>query len=90
MQRWLVSGRVQGVGFRFFVLREATALGLRGTVRNMPDGSVEVIATGQPDELAKLEARLNDGPDAAKVDDVQRSEHAGDPDELPAPFEIIS
>ncbi len=70
-QRWLVRGRVQGVGFRFFVQREATRLGLRGSVRNTPDGAVEVVAAGTSKALNELEARLHEGPDAAKVTAVE-------------------
>ena len=70
-QRWLVRGRAQGVGFRFFVQREATRLGLRGSVRNTPNGAVEVVAAGTSKALNELEARLHEGPDAAKVTAVK-------------------
>jgi len=48
-----VSGRVQGVGFRYFVLRQARSLGLRGYVRNLPDGRVEFLLQGAPDAVAR-------------------------------------
>jgi acylphosphatase len=69
--RALVSGRVQGVGFRYSALREARRLGLRGTVANLPDGSVEVFAEGDPARLARLLAWLERGPPGARVDEVK-------------------
>jgi acylphosphatase len=73
-RRFIVSGRVQGVGFRFFVEREAHMLGIAGWVRNNPDGSVEVLAMGTPEQLAGLRSRLRAGPRAARVDAVDESE----------------
>jgi acylphosphatase len=70
-RRFLVRGRVQGVGFRWFVEREAHILQIAGWVRNNPDGTVEVLAQGSPDQLAGLGARLREGPRAARVDDVE-------------------
>jgi len=67
----IVRGRVQGVGFRMFVWREATRLGLSGYTRNVPDGSVEVLATGDDARLEQLLARLRDGPPGSRVDAVQ-------------------
>ncbi len=64
----IVEGRVQGVGFRFFVQETANALGLTGWVRNRWDGSVEVLAEGQRETLEKLLNALNRGPRAAIVD----------------------
>jgi acylphosphatase len=73
-RRFLVRGRVQGVGFRWFVEREAHILQITGWVRNNPDGSVEVLAVGTPQQLAGLRARLHEGPRAARVDNVNESE----------------
>jgi acylphosphatase len=73
-RRYIVEGRVQGVGFRYFVLRTARELGLGGHVRNLPDGRVEVEAAGPPDELAALEERLRQGPPAARVAAVGRQD----------------
>jgi len=73
-RRFLVRGRVQGVGFRWFVEREAHILGLAGWVRNNSDGRVEVFAQGTPEQLSGLRARLQQGPRAARVDDVEESE----------------
>jgi len=72
--RVCVRGRVQGVGFRFFVVREAERLGLCGYTCNLPDGSVEVVATGSEDRLAALEERLRQGPRGARVEAVQRTD----------------
>jgi len=69
-RRFLVSGRVQGVGFRWFVEREAATLGVTGWVRNREDGRVEVMATGTREQLAALHRRLREGPRAARVDEV--------------------
>jgi acylphosphatase len=68
---FLVRGRVQGVGFRWFVEREAQLLGVAGWVRNNVDGSVEVLAMGTRDQLAALRSRLRAGPRAARVDEVE-------------------
>jgi acylphosphatase len=72
-KRYVVRGRVQGVGFRWFVQREAEALGLRGWVRNTIDGAVEVLADGSEEQLALLAGRLRQGPRAARVDNVEES-----------------
>jgi acylphosphatase len=73
-RRYLVRGRVQGVGFRWFVEREAHTLGIAGWVRNNHDGSVEVLAQGTRDQLSGLHSRLREGPRAARVDAVDVSE----------------
>ena len=73
-RRFVVRGRVQGVGFRWFVEREAHILGIAGWVRNNADGSVEVFAQGTHDQLSGLRARLREGPRAARVDGVEESE----------------
>ena len=67
----VVSGRVQGVGFRYYVLGVARPLNLRGTVRNLPDGSVEVLARGSTSDLESLVAGLRLGPRMARVTDVR-------------------
>ena len=68
-----VHGRVQGVGFRYFVVEEALSLGLRGYARNERDGSVEVLAQGPRPALERLVARLRQGPSAAHVSEVRTS-----------------
>jgi acylphosphatase len=65
-----VRGRVQGVGYRFFALREAMALGLDGSVANLGDGSVSIVAEGPRRDLETLLALLREGPPAGWVDDV--------------------
>lgn len=72
-----VRGRVQGVGFRWFVRERARALGLSGWVRNVADGSVEVLAVGSLGELATLRRMLEQGPPAARVEHV--ADEPGDP-----------
>lgn len=71
--RFLISGSVQGVGFRWFVARHARALGLAGFARNLPDGSVEVVVNGPEEALPELERLLRSGPAHAQVDQVERS-----------------
>ena len=73
-RRFIVRGRVQGVGFRWFVEREAHVLGISGWVRNNSDGSVEVLGQGSRDQLLGLRLRLRQGPRAARVDDVEEFE----------------
>ena len=73
-RRFVVRGRVQGVGFRWFVEREAHMLGIAGWVRNNSDGSVEVLAMGTREQLLGLRSRLQQGPRASRVDDVEESE----------------
>jgi acylphosphatase len=73
-RRFIVRGRVQGVGFRWFVEREAHILGIAGWVRNNHDGSVEVLAQGTRDQLSGLHSRLREGPRAARVDAVEISD----------------
>ena len=73
-RRFLVTGRVQGVGFRWFVEREARAIGVAGWVRNNLDGTVEVLASGSREQLSVLRSKLRQGPRAARVDNVDESE----------------
>jgi acylphosphatase len=67
---FLIRGRVQGVGFRWFVHREASELELRGWVRNTEDGDVEVVASGTPEDLAELRSSLRKGPRGSRVDQL--------------------
>ena len=73
-RRFLVRGRVQGVGFRWFVEREAHLLDIKGWVRNNADGTVEVLAMGSDEQLAGFRRRLQRGPRAARVDQVEELE----------------
>jgi acylphosphatase len=70
-RRYLVKGRVQGVGFRWFVEREARIIGVGGWVRNRDDGAVEVLASGSNAQLGSLYDRLKEGPRAARIDQVE-------------------
>jgi len=71
---YLVKGRVQGVGFRWFVQREAAELELRGWVRNTDAGHVEVVASGKPEVLAELKEALKKGLRGRRVDAVMGEE----------------
>ncbi len=73
-RRYVVVGRVQGVGFRWFVENEASKLGVAGWVRNRQDGSVEVLAAGSKSQLDSLYLVLQRGPRAARVDRVEVEE----------------
>lgn len=75
-KRFFVRGRVQGVGFRDFVRREATHLGLKGYAKNLDDGRVEVLATGSASQLNELNGRLWQGPMLADVRGVEEQEAA--------------
>lgn len=69
-RRAVVTGRVQGVGYRFFAERIARELGIAGWVRNLPDGSVEALLEGEEDALARFLERLRRGPLASRVDSL--------------------
>lgn len=84
---WIVRGQVQGVGFRWFVGREAERLGLGGFVRNLPDGTVEVVSQGPEAALDALERHLSRGPSHARVDGVDRLQVPVELD-LPRSFDI--
>ena len=85
---YLVKGRVQGVGFRWFVHREASAIGLRGWVRNTDDGHVEVVAAGDREDLAELKEALRKGSRGSRVDAVVEHELVESEAEGLGPFEI--
>ena len=91
VKRYVISGLVQGVGFRNFVQKRARGLGLRGWVRNLADGRVEAMVLAEGDELEQLETYISRGPMAAKVTQVMMEvseisdSAAGD---LPVEFEI--
>jgi len=73
-RRAVVEGRVQGVGYRFFAERAARELGVRGWVRNLPDGSVEAVAEGDDEAVATFIERLKRGPLLARIDRVEVAE----------------
>jgi len=78
VKRFLVRGHVQGVGFRYFVRREARNLNLAGLVRNLPDGTVEAVVRGDETLLVALETALRRGPVGARVDSVTVWDHPGE------------
>lgn len=82
-----ISGRVQGVGFRWFVREEARRLGLSGWVTNLPDGDVEVAASGEDGAVERLRRALEVGPTGAQVAEVLDVEEGAQP-ALPYPFTI--
>jgi acylphosphatase len=82
-----VQGRVQGVGFRWFVREEARRLGLAGWVRNLESGAVEVVAGGRAEAIASLRRALGEGPPAAEV--AQVVDLPVPEGELPAPFTVM-
>jgi acylphosphatase len=75
----VIRGRVQGVGFRWFVREQGRLLGVRGWVKNRPDGSVEVTADGDAAALEALRARLASGPPGADVTELQELEEPAEP-----------
>jgi acylphosphatase len=87
-RRFRVTGRVQGVGFRYSARLEALRLGVRGYARNLPDGSVEVVAEGSAAAVEELRQWLHRGPRMARVERVLELEVAGDMP-LPAAFETL-
>ena len=69
-RRYLISGRVQGVGFRFFAEAQASVEGVHGYVRNLPDGRVEAFVEGDQESVDRVERALRRGPSAARVESV--------------------
>lgn len=70
-RRYLISGIVQGVGFRFFAEHAATVEGISGYVRNLPDGRVEAVAEGDGEAVGRFERALSRGPRGGHVDGFQ-------------------
>jgi len=75
-RRFLVSGRVQGVGFRYFVLEAARREGLNGFVTNRDDGSVEAVAEGEAESIERFERALRQGPSRSRVEHVRVDDEA--------------
>jgi acylphosphatase len=69
-RRYYISGRVQGVGFRYFVQDHAAVEGVHGYVRNLPDGRVEALVEGDEQSVLRVERALRRGPSSAQVEDV--------------------
>ena len=70
--KWFISGRVQGVGFRCFVVRQAERLNIQGWTRNLADGRVEVLAAGRDEDLLEFEEAISNGPRLSRVDNVEK------------------
>jgi acylphosphatase len=85
---FLIEGRVQGVGFRWFAQREAAELGLRGWVRNTEEGAVELVASGPENDLDQLRAALEQGPRGSRVDRIHTHPLADEEDARLGPFNI--
>jgi acylphosphatase len=85
-KQYRITGRVQGVGFRYFTLKQARALGLSGTVKNEADGSVTVVARGEEEPLEVLEKQLREGPSFARVETVTITPSQ---QHVPEGFEVI-
>jgi acylphosphatase len=79
-RRVVVSGRVQGVGFRWSAATEAERLGVSGSIRNLDDGSVEAEVAGEPDAVEQFTEWMRVGPAGARVDDLEHEDMAGDGD----------
>jgi acylphosphatase len=75
-----LSGKVQGVGFRWFTRKAARELGLAGRVRNLPDGRVEAEVAGEPERLDAFRARLREGPPGSRVTELMEQEISPVPD----------
>ena len=88
VQHTLVKGRVQGVGFRWFVHREAAEIGLHGWVRNTDSGHVEIVASGTEEQLAELRQALEKGSRGSRVDSVVQHELADTEASSLGPFTI--
>ncbi len=89
VRHYLIKGRVQGVGFRWFVHREAETIGsLRGWVKNTDDGHVEVVAAGDAERVAELKAALHKGSRGSRVDAVIEHELAESEADALGPFQI--
>ena len=77
-KRFRIYGHIQGVGFRYFTWQYALKIGVMGFVRNLADGSVEVVAVGSESQIEALDAWLQEGPRTAIVDNVFVEDYLGD------------
>jgi len=87
-RRVVITGRVQGVGFRWTAATEAERIGVAGSIRNLADGTVEVVATGEVQAVDRFTEWLRVGPQGARVDDIE-TEDLPDADPAPAGFRIL-
>ncbi len=88
VKHYLIKGRVQGVGFRWFVHREAAEIGLRGWVRNTDTGHVEIVAAGDAKQLEELKVALHHGSRGSRVDAVEEHELLESEGATLGPFQI--
>jgi len=88
VRHYIVKGRVQGVGFRWYVLREASALNLRGWVRNTPEGHVELLAAGSEEQQRALVATLQHGSRGSRVDRIEQTDRPAEESNDLQAFEI--
>ncbi len=86
-RRVVITGQVQGVGFRAWAVGQALTLGVRGWIRNRADGAVEAEMAGDPDAVARLHDLLAQGPHHARVERV--TEEAPGVEDLPDPFRTV-
>ncbi|ERH26745.1 acylphosphatase [Aggregatibacter sp. oral taxon 458 str. W10330] len=77
-KRFRIYGHVQGVGFRYFTWKQALKIGVTGFIRNLADGTVEVIAVGSESQIEALDAWLQEGPRTAIVDNVFAENYLGE------------
>jgi acylphosphatase len=89
IRRFLVVGKVQGVFFRHSARLEAKRLNIRGLARNLPDGSVEVLALGSTGAVNAMLEWLKRGPPQARVDKVHESDAADRRNQIPAAFDVL-
>lgn len=85
----LISGRVQGVGFRHFTKTNALEIGVKGWVRNLENGDVETLLQGEEEKVQKMIERLREGPFPAKVDALKLVYKEENPDEVKNSFQVI-
>lgn len=67
----IISGRVQGVGFRYYTYRSAKELGIKGWVQNLQDGTVETVVTGSQEDVEKMVDKLKEGPPSSRVQNIE-------------------
>ena len=85
----MISGRVQGVGFRHFTRTNAEDLGLKGWVRNLNNGDVEALFQGSEEKLERMLEKLKNGPMPARVDRVNIVEETENPDNMEETFRVV-
>jgi acylphosphatase len=86
---FVVRGKVQGVGFRWFAREQARRCDLAGWVRNNADGTVEIQVAGDPECVDRFRAAVGVGPPGSRVDEVRRLQPSGDEQPLPYPFQMV-